>query len=107
MRATSLWNMLGGNGQTALLSAGGPGTGGVWSTVPLAKQMAFTNAQWSVATRLRLRCLVRPRDALTCQLPRKGEGEVCGEQMDQGLQHALECRAGPAVDLRRVLEPVL
>jgi hypothetical protein len=101
MSATRLWERLPKQRREAMLSAGGPGAGGLWSTVPVRPPLQFTSAQWTMAAQRRLGACRKPCGAQTCQLPAAGSGggggsgDVCGAVLDGALIHAALCGAGP------------
>eukprot|EP00972_Heterocapsa_arctica_P062318 9186200-Heterocapsa_arctica.AAC.1 len=66
-----------------MLSAGGPGAGGLWSTVPVRPPLQFTSAQWTMAALRRLGASRKPSGVQTCQLPAAAGGnDVCGAVLD-------------------------
>ena len=69
LEATRLWRDLPEERRVDLLTAGGEGTGSVWTSTPATAAARMTSAQWSVATALRLGILRRPCVHATCQLP--------------------------------------
>ena len=83
-------------GQAALLAAGGPGVGSVWTAMPAARGTAMSNEHWTAAARRRLSILTRPEDAQSCALPTGQEDEKCGAPLDRHVRHAQCCNARPA-----------
>ena len=95
LRATHLVRARTAHGRVAMLSAGGPGSGTFWTTVPTKAAWRFTNTHWVAALRARIGALhVAP--GTLCRMPRADEGEKCGKLMSDPLVHPFLCDAGPA-----------
>lgn len=97
LRASRLHQRLPEWRQEGLLSAGGPGGGGVWTQLPDEPRGFFPTAHFRVASLRRMGLLLAPLGA-TCALQTKGDGncDVCGKVLDQHLLHPLLCDKGPA-----------
>ena len=104
MHATRLLQALPPSEIEAVLSAGGPGTGGTWTAGHKHVLELMPNAVWRAATLDRLRLWKMPAGAV-CQLRRqtphgdrtKVEGRVvCGKLLDDDQHHPHRCEHGAA-----------
>ena len=91
-----MWRALPRQRQSALLVAGGRGSGGIWTMTGLGEQRMLQNGHFREALRLRL-CQQSAPAGTVCQLPRDSangdENNICGECMDSDgrLVHPLTC----------------
>ena len=80
--------------QVSLLTAGGEGTGSVWSTVPARKALHICNAQWGMATKMRLGIATTATRGQACSLRTAAGDEACGTPLDDTLHHPALCKSG-------------
>ncbi len=99
LRAHRLWSKLPAWRQEALLSAGGPGGGSLWTQMPVDERGFFPTSHFRMASLRRLGLIDVPEGA-TCAIPPTTSGgaeeEVCGHLLDRHFTHPQLCGKGPA-----------
>ena len=102
LQAATLWEEAPSTQQTIMLSAGGPGTGTLWSLRGLGERRAMQNGHFREALRLRLGDATAPQGA-ECQLRHRQHEDGCGPPCGQPLceptgecTHPLVCDAAAA-----------
>ena len=92
LRAARRWAHADTDQRECRASAGGPGTGSVWTAPPDGDLMP--DAHWRVTTQTRLGALRLPGNLKCClEAP---NGKQCGAQIDTRGHHAQLCKKGPA-----------
>ena len=79
-----------------MLSAGGPGTGTLWTAMHRSPTDTLRNAQWRTATALRLGVPPDVGPGFTCALRKGNDGEVCGFSLRRDHYHPYCCKCGGA-----------
>lgn len=96
LQAARLWQRSSEDERKRLLSAGGQGTGMLWSALPDTGQLAMPDAHWRIATADRLGKL-QCSAGTPCGLPRAAKhGGKCGHGMDSKMRHIWHCKTGVA-----------
>ena len=98
--ATKLHAELGEHRRTCLLSSGGEGAGGLWSTVPSRTPLRIVNAQWATATRSRLGLATPLVPGQSCAMQCAKSDEACSQQLDKYFHHPSICASGKQARMR-------
>ena len=75
--------------QAIMLSAGGPGTGTCWTAMHKSPTELPQNAQWRMATALRLAATPDAGPGSTCALRKGSDGNMCEQSLAAHPFHSL------------------
>ena len=82
--------------QAIMLSAGGPGTGTSWTAMHKSATELAENAQWRMATALRLGATPDAGPRSTCALRKGNDGDMCEQSLAAHPFHPFCCKYGGA-----------
>ena len=82
--------------QAIMLSAGKPGTGTCWTAMQKSPTDLPQNAQWRMATAIRLGAAPDAGPRSTCALRKCNDGDVCEQSLADNPFHSYGCKYGRA-----------
>ena len=96
VQAAKLHSAMSPEQQAIMLSAGGPGAGTCWTAMHKSPTELTQNAQWRMATALRLGATPDAGPRSTCALRKGNDGDMCEESLATHPSHSFYCKYGGA-----------